>query len=499
MRSTSTAGWTKATVPNVWNLGDELERVDGRRDRLVPQGLRAADADAALEWAVRFESVNYRTRVWLNGRPIGENTGAYIPFELRLERPQAPRRQPARGARRLAPARPDFPPSRPEHRRRADRRLVELLRHPARGLPAQARHGRLQAGPGPPGAACGTCAASVRVAVNLRNVTRAAAQRRHGHRQFGDRTLNLGHQGLGPGRDRGLHGHAPDRASRGCGRRRPEPLPRQHHRREGGRKVAGYKLHSGIRSIKVSHGRLCSTASSSTCAASACTRTPRPRASRSTTRAATSWSRGQGARRDGAAHALPAAPLHARAGRPARDADLVRDPRLLASRPRSSSSRRCARLAAKELRRNIEANQNHPSVLLWSIGNELSSQPGPVQGDYIAAAARSPRSSTRRGRSARGRRLPGARCQAEPTRRSTSSASTTTSAGTRARAARCSTARALRLPRRGPRLLPGQGAHGHGVRRRGQPRRPARGEGHVGASSRTSSTTTSACSRPSRG
>ena len=34
---------------------------------------------------MRFESVNYRTRVWLNGHEIGTNTGAYIPFTMRLE------------------------------------------------------------------------------------------------------------------------------------------------------------------------------------------------------------------------------------------------------------------------------------------------------------------------------------------------------------------------------------------------------------------------------
>ena len=84
MRSTSTAGWSTVKVPNVWNLGDAVQRVDGGRDRLVPQGLRAARARTrALAWAFRFESVNYRTRVWLNGTPIGENTGAYIPFEMR--------------------------------------------------------------------------------------------------------------------------------------------------------------------------------------------------------------------------------------------------------------------------------------------------------------------------------------------------------------------------------------------------------------------------------
>ena len=35
-----------------------------------------------LSWVIRFESVNYRSRVWLNGKPIGSNTGAYLPFEV---------------------------------------------------------------------------------------------------------------------------------------------------------------------------------------------------------------------------------------------------------------------------------------------------------------------------------------------------------------------------------------------------------------------------------
>jgi beta-glucuronidase len=43
-------------------------------------------------------------------------------------------------------------------------------------------------------------------------------------------------------------------------------------------------------------------------------------------------------------------------------------------------------LAAKELTKNIESFGNHPSVMLWSIANELSSQPGPVQGYYIKRA-----------------------------------------------------------------------------------------------------------------
>ena len=71
-------------VPNVWNLGDDspASMIGGvgwyRKDFSLPE------ASKALEWAVRFESVNYRSRVWLNGKRVGSNRGAYIPFELRL-------------------------------------------------------------------------------------------------------------------------------------------------------------------------------------------------------------------------------------------------------------------------------------------------------------------------------------------------------------------------------------------------------------------------------
>ena len=198
-----------------------LERVDDRRDRLVPQGLRAARRGLARStWALRFESVNYRTRVWLNGRPIGENTGAYIPFELRRERPQAPRDEPARGARRLAPARPRLPAGAPEHRRRA---------RPAAGGTTRASSAR------------STCASSTRStssasrcarrspAAPARERARAGqpAQRharrpaRDGHRQVRRPDAAAWAPRGSARRDRVVHGHAADQASRGCGRRRP--------------------------------------------------------------------------------------------------------------------------------------------------------------------------------------------------------------------------------------------------------------------------------------
>ena len=68
-RSSSRAGWSSVKVPNVWNLGDDspASMIGGvgwyRKDFSLPEASRA------LAWAVRFESVNYRSRVWLNGKP----------------------------------------------------------------------------------------------------------------------------------------------------------------------------------------------------------------------------------------------------------------------------------------------------------------------------------------------------------------------------------------------------------------------------------------------
>jgi beta-glucuronidase len=46
-----------------------------------------------------------------------------------------------------------------------------------------------------------------------------------------------------------------------------------------------------------------------------------------------------------------------------------------------------ANYARAQLRANIIANQNHPSVVVWSIGNELPTMPGPAETAYISSQA----------------------------------------------------------------------------------------------------------------
>ena len=82
MRQTGTEGWAPVRVPNVWNLGDPSNESMAGSIGWYRKDFELPNASRALAWVVRFESVNYRTRVWLNGKPVGENRGAYIPFEF---------------------------------------------------------------------------------------------------------------------------------------------------------------------------------------------------------------------------------------------------------------------------------------------------------------------------------------------------------------------------------------------------------------------------------
>ncbi len=87
-----TAGWSPVSVPNSFNAGDlSTASMNGsvewyRRDFTVPANAFARDVPARFRsWIIRFESVNYYARVWLNGRRIGTHAGAYLPFELPLK------------------------------------------------------------------------------------------------------------------------------------------------------------------------------------------------------------------------------------------------------------------------------------------------------------------------------------------------------------------------------------------------------------------------------
>jgi beta-glucuronidase len=390
MRSSSTAGWSEVKVPNVWNLGDPSnESMAGgigwyRKDFELPS------ADSDLDWAFRFESVNYRTKVWLNGTPLGENTGAYIPFEMMAKalKRHGTNRLVVRVDSRRKPT--DFPPAglntdgvptggwwnysgiqREVYLRRIDRLDFQKV--------------QVQ-----PIITCATCPASIRVKVNLRNVG-SAGERATITGKYGDQSIRMGTKTLA----RDSIAEFTDTV------RIAKPhlwSPSDPHLydvsltvRVGGRKVAGYALRSGIRSIKVVNGRLVLNGSYLNVRGVGLHED----------------SKAQGfaidnARRDqllkdakelGATVLRTHYPLHPYTHELADRMGLLIWSEIPVYSVKTQYLKEPAvrRLAVEELTKNITANQNHPSVMLWSIGNELSSQPGPVQVAYINSAVKTAR------------------------------------------------------------------------------------------------------------
>jgi beta-glucuronidase len=85
---TDTTGWSATTVPNAWNAGDDSDASMAGGVAWYRRDLHIPAKPAGADWVVRFESVNYRATVFLNGRQIAQHEAASIPFEVPLSRLQ---------------------------------------------------------------------------------------------------------------------------------------------------------------------------------------------------------------------------------------------------------------------------------------------------------------------------------------------------------------------------------------------------------------------------
>jgi beta-glucuronidase len=386
-RQTSRAGWSPVQVPHAWNVGDDSPESMGGSTGWYRKDFSLPSAASALDWAVRFESVNYRSRIWLNGRPVGTNKGAYIPFEFLLSNLKR------RGTNRLvirvdSRRRPtDFPPSgltttgaptggwwnyggilREVYLRRIDRidwRRVRVT----------------------PELRCGTCAAAVKVEAELRNVSGRTVSGRV-TRRLANQRLNLGSVSLGP--------RSVTKRTTTVRIARPRlwspDTPNLYRVRlsvtGGGRTLAGYALNTGIRSIKVSgDGHLLLNGKRLNIRGLGLHEDSKEKG----------FAVGNDLREKlvdeakqlGATTIRTHYPMHPYTHELADRKGLLiwSEIPVYAVKTRYLVKRTVRELAAKELTKNIETFGNHPSVLLWSIANELSSRPGPVQSQYIRRAA----------------------------------------------------------------------------------------------------------------
>ena len=388
-RQTTTDGWTATTVPNAWNAGDNSVASMTGTTAWYRKDFHLPDRRARMDWLVRFESVNYRSTVWLNGTPIGRNTGAYLPWDLRLPRSLL-RRQ---GTNRLVirvddrRLRTDFPPSgltgsgdpaggwwnyggilREVYLQRVDRiDITSMLVRPE--LP------------------CATCDASVLARVVVRNYGDASSRVRITG-TFGAQKLALGTRAVGARNFATFDARITVRHPRLWSPADPQLYEARFSVRTGDRRVLGWTLHSGIRSIKVVGGHLMLNG--------------RPLNVRGVGIHEDDPVKGfaiDNARRAqimaeakelGATVVRSHYPLHPEMFELADRLGMLMWSEIPVYAVKTQYLKRLTvrKLAARELEDNIRANQNHPSIMLWSIGNELSARPGPVQQNYIERAVR---------------------------------------------------------------------------------------------------------------
>jgi beta-glucuronidase len=385
-RQRGTAGWTAIEVPHAWNVGDDsIASMQGsvgwyRKDFELP------NRSAALDWAARFESANYRSTVWLNGRRVGGNRGAYLPFTVRLDRVKR------RGVNRLvvrvdSRRRPtDFPPGRVSPttgvpvggwwnygglvREVYLQRLDTVQLETARVLP------RL---------GCRSCPAVVRMAARLRNIS-GSARTVSVTGRFGGRRVRLGSRTVRAGRKAAFASSLRIGNPRLWSPRRPYLYPASITVTAGGRKVAGWTVHSGVRSIKVSRGQLYLNGRKVSIRGVGVHEDNRTQGFA----VDNAWRRSmiREAQAIGASMLRTHYPMHPYVHERADREGLLIWSEIPVYAVQTEYLNDVDERAVAELRKNIEVNGNHASVMIWSIANELSSRPGPSQSDYIRDAAR---------------------------------------------------------------------------------------------------------------
>jgi beta-glucuronidase len=385
--SASTAGWSGVTVPNAWNATDQSKAsMSGtvawyRRDFQLPA------AAAQSTWIVRFESVNNRARAWLNGQPIGSHAGAHLPFELVLPA----RLLKAHGANRLVlridsrRAASDFPKVGLWWNYGGILRTVYL--EPVR----QVGFASVQVLPRLP---CRTCDATIEYRVMLRNYSNAAQSVRLSG-SFGQLPVDLGTASIAAGATHTFIRFAtlvkPQLWSPSSPHLYDVALELGLGTGAGGSQewtpAGRYHLRSGVRSIAVSRqGTLLLNGQKLNFRGVGLVEDSRQLGG--------ALNDAAGRRLIGQAKALGATlvrsqyPLDQHLEELADENGLMLWSEIPVDKipPSILASSEVRERAVAKLRENILTNSSHPSIIAWSIANELAPAPDAAQGTYIAQA-----------------------------------------------------------------------------------------------------------------
>lgn len=391
-RRRSTRGWAPITVPNAWNANDQSPSGFIGAPAWYRKDFRLPSRARGLGWRVRFDSVNYRATVWLNGRRIGRHAGGFIGFTLPLSglRRGGVNRLVVRTDNRRLPT--DFPPTtytrtneprggwwnyggivREVYLQRVDR--IDLERVVVR-----------------PSVPCPTCPVSVRLITMVRNVS-SRTQRVRVRANFGGLAVRMGTVALAPGRRRTLSRRIPVSGPHLWTPQTPFLYPVRFAAsagsgRDGLRPAASYTVHTGLRSIRVrADGRLLLNGLPVNLRGVAIHEDLPGKGP-----AWTDADRLQTIRQikdSGSTLVRSHYPLSPSFEAMADRAGVLIWSEVPVYRMNTgylfASTRRAA---VDEVRRMVLDNENHPSVMIWSIGNELQDRVPLRVRRYISAAAR---------------------------------------------------------------------------------------------------------------
>src|SRR3954469_6280243 len=389
MRNATTAGWSRVTVPNAWNATDQSQESFAGTVGWYRKDFKLPTAAKRFAWVVRFESVNYRSRVWLNGRLLGTNRGAYLPFEFRLPSGLLKRGGVNRLVIRIDNRRypTDFPPSNLNPKGLPTGgwwNYGGILREVYLRRVDQIDFSTVRVTPNLP---CAACDATVNFQTVVRNFSDSGKKVVLTAR-FGPRKLRLGTKALGAKKFGNFGGRITIRNPRLWSPQSPNLYNVAISARVGKHQVARYVLRTGIRSLKIVDGHLLLNGEALNVRGWGYHED-----SKQFGFAINNQIRDQQLaliKESGATIVRSHYPLHPYFMEQADRLGLLiwSEIPVYAVRTKYLKQRLVRQLAAKELRDNILINGNHPSIVVWSIGNELSAKPGPVQGFYIQRAVR---------------------------------------------------------------------------------------------------------------